>query len=140
MGLYLNGQLFAGRSSSAAEFGHMNHLPDGPLCRCGRRGCVEAYVADYSLLRWASGTAQTQAPSFNAIPEDDMLALEAAAATDARRAKGESLGLMGGVPIGMKDLFATKGVQTTAASHIPEGFTPEYESTVSQKLWEAGAG
>ena len=40
----------------------------------------------------------------------------------------------------MKDLFATKGVQTTAASHILEGFTPEYESTVSQKLWDAGAG
>jgi aspartyl-tRNA(Asn)/glutamyl-tRNA(Gln) amidotransferase subunit A len=44
------------------------------------------------------------------------------------------------VPIGMKDLFATRGVQTTAASHILEGFTPEYESTVSQKLWDAGAG
>jgi aspartyl-tRNA(Asn)/glutamyl-tRNA(Gln) amidotransferase subunit A len=67
-------------------------------------------------------------------------ALEAAAATDAKRAKGEALGLMGGVPIGMKDLFATKGVQTTAASHILEGFTPEYESTVSGKLWQAGAG
>ena len=45
-----------------------------------------------------------------------------------------------GVPIGMKDLFATSGVQTTAASHILEGFVPEYESTVSQKLWDAGAG
>ncbi|MEY4238758.1 MAG: Asp-tRNA(Asn)/Glu-tRNA(Gln) amidotransferase subunit GatA [Pseudomonadota bacterium] len=67
-------------------------------------------------------------------------ALEAAKATDAKRAKGEALGIMGGVPIGMKDLFATKGVQTTAASHILEGFTPEYESTVSQKLWDAGAG
>ena len=67
-------------------------------------------------------------------------ALEAAKATDARRAAGQPLGKMGGVPIGMKDLFATKGVQTTAASHILEGFTPEYESTVSQKLWDAGAG
>ena len=67
-------------------------------------------------------------------------ALDAAKATDARRAAGQPLGLMGGVPIGMKDLFATKGVQTTAASHILEGFIPEYESTVSQKLWDAGAG
>ena len=40
----------------------------------------------------------------------------------------------------MKDLFATRGVQTTAGSHILEGFVPEYESTVSQKLWDAGAG
>ncbi len=67
-------------------------------------------------------------------------ALEAAKATDAKRAKGDALGKMGGVPIGMKDLFATRGVQTSAASHILEGFKPEYESTVSQKLWDAGAG
>ncbi|GGC35358.1 glutamyl-tRNA(Gln) amidotransferase subunit A [Novosphingobium marinum] len=67
-------------------------------------------------------------------------AIEAAKAVDAKRAKGEAPGKMGGVPIGMKDLFATKGVQTTAASHILEGFAPEYESTVSQRLWDAGAG
>jgi aspartyl-tRNA(Asn)/glutamyl-tRNA(Gln) amidotransferase subunit A len=67
-------------------------------------------------------------------------ALEAAKAIDAKRAKGEPLGKMGGVPIGMKDLFATRGVQTSAASHMLEGFKPEYESTVSQKLWDAGAG
>ncbi len=67
-------------------------------------------------------------------------ALASADAIDAKRAKGEDLGAMGGVPIGMKDLFATKGVQTTAASHILEGFTPEYESTVSSNLWAAGAG
>ncbi|MEO0689852.1 MAG: Asp-tRNA(Asn)/Glu-tRNA(Gln) amidotransferase subunit GatA [Pseudomonadota bacterium] len=67
-------------------------------------------------------------------------ALAAADATDAKRAAGEDLGAMGGVPIGMKDLFATHGVQTTAASHILEGFKPQYESTVSQNLWNAGAG
>ncbi len=67
-------------------------------------------------------------------------ALEAAAAVDATRAAGKSLGKLAGVPLGIKDLFATKGVQTTAASHILEGFIPEYESTVSQNLWDAGAG
>ena len=67
-------------------------------------------------------------------------ALEAAAQVDADRAAGKPLGRMAGVPIGMKDLFATQGVQTTAASHILEGFNPVYESTVSQKLWDAGAG
>ncbi|MBA4052394.1 MAG: Asp-tRNA(Asn)/Glu-tRNA(Gln) amidotransferase GatCAB subunit A, partial [Erythrobacter sp.] len=65
-------------------------------------------------------------------------ALAAADKVDAARAAGEPLGKMAGVPIGMKDLFATHGVQTTAASHILEGFTPRYESTVSQKLWDAG--
>jgi len=67
-------------------------------------------------------------------------ALEAANAVDAARAAGKPAGKLAGVPIGMKDLFATRGVQTTAASHILEGFVPEYESTVSQKLWDAGAG
>jgi len=46
---------------------------------------------------------------------------------------------MTGVPVGVKDLFCTKGVLTTAASHILEGFKPEYESSVTQKLWDAGA-
>ncbi|MEQ1509745.1 MAG: Asp-tRNA(Asn)/Glu-tRNA(Gln) amidotransferase subunit GatA [Sphingopyxis sp.] len=67
-------------------------------------------------------------------------ALAAAQAVDAARARGDALGAMAGVPIGMKDLFATKGVQTTAASHILEGFVPHYESTVSANLWAAGAG
>ena len=98
MGLIINGQVYHGATGAAAEFGHMNHLPHGPLCRCGRRGCVEAYAADYSLLRWASGEAQTRAPSFNAIPEQDMLALEEAArrgethASEAYAKAGEALG------------------------------------------------
>ncbi|AOL24419.1 aspartyl-tRNA(Asn)/glutamyl-tRNA(Gln) amidotransferase subunit A [Erythrobacter litoralis] len=67
-------------------------------------------------------------------------ALAAADEVDQARAAGDELGAMAGVPIGMKDLFATRGVQTSAASHILEGFRPEYESTVSQNLWKAGAG
>ncbi|URW76257.1 Asp-tRNA(Asn)/Glu-tRNA(Gln) amidotransferase subunit GatA [Sphingomonas donggukensis] len=67
-------------------------------------------------------------------------ALAAAREADRARAAGEAPKPLAGVPIGMKDLFATKGVQTTAASHILEGFVPEYESTVSQNLWDAGAG
>ncbi|MFX6201750.1 amidase family protein, partial [Acinetobacter baumannii] len=58
-------------------------------------------------------------------------ALDAAAKVDADRAAGRPLGKLAGVPIGMKDLFATQGTQTTAASHILEGFVPPYESTVS---------
>ena len=67
-------------------------------------------------------------------------ALAAARAADEARARGEALGAMAGVPIGMKDLFCTAGVPTTAASGILEGFTPTYESTVSANLWKAGAG
>jgi len=67
-------------------------------------------------------------------------ALAAAEATDKAKAAGETLGKMAGVPIGMKDLFCTEGVATTAASLILEGFVPQYESTVSSNLFKAGAG
>ncbi|WP_298092453.1 Asp-tRNA(Asn)/Glu-tRNA(Gln) amidotransferase subunit GatA [uncultured Sphingomonas sp.] len=67
-------------------------------------------------------------------------ALAAADAADAARAAGEAPKPLAGVPIGMKDLFCTKGVTTTAASEILGGFVPPYESTISQKLWDAGAG
>jgi len=66
-------------------------------------------------------------------------ALKAADAADAARVSG-NLKPLSGVPIGMKDLFCTEGVPTTAASGILEGFTPTYESTVSANLWAAGAG
>ncbi len=101
----------------------------------------------------ASGefTAVEVAEAFNAnvaaakvlnafIVETPELAVNAAKAVDETRAAGKPLGKMAGVPIGMKDLFCTEGVQTTAASHMLEGFIPQYESTVSGKLWAAGAG
>jgi aspartyl-tRNA(Asn)/glutamyl-tRNA(Gln) amidotransferase subunit A len=64
-------------------------------------------------------------------------AAEEAKASDVRYAAGQA-GPLEGVPIAMKDLYCTKGVQTTAASKILEGFIPTYESTVSQKLKDAG--
>ena len=65
------------------------------------------------------------------------LAMERAKAADARRAGGDASSLLG-IPVGIKDLFCTKGVPSQAASRILEGFKPEYESTVSQKLIDAG--
>lgn len=83
----------------------------------------------------------SRAKALNAfIVETPDHAIAAAKGADAARAAGETLRPLAGVPIGMKDLFATKGVQTTAASHMLEGFKPVYESTVSQRLWDAGAG
>ncbi|PXA97906.1 Asp-tRNA(Asn)/Glu-tRNA(Gln) amidotransferase GatCAB subunit A [Nostoc sp. 3335mG] len=64
----------------------------------------------------------------------------AAKVADDARAAGETLKPLAGVPIGMKDLFCTQGVETTAASGILKGFVPQYESTVSGNLWNAGAG
>ena len=65
-------------------------------------------------------------------------ALAMAAAADARLAKGEA-GALEGLPIAVKDLYCTEGVLTTAASHILDGFKPTYESTVTARLWDAGA-
>jgi aspartyl-tRNA(Asn)/glutamyl-tRNA(Gln) amidotransferase subunit A len=66
------------------------------------------------------------------------VALEMAAASDARIAKGEA-GPLEGVPLGVKDLFCTDGVRTTACSNILDDFTPTYESTVTANLWADGA-
>ena len=65
-------------------------------------------------------------------------ALAMADAADQRLARGEALPL-DGIPIAVKDLFCTKDVLTTAGSHILDGFHPPYESTVTDKLWRAGA-
>ena len=63
------------------------------------------------------------------------LALEQAKAADTRKNGGS----LNGIPLGIKDLFCTKGVASQAASKILDGFRPEYESTVSQNLLDAGA-
>src|SRR5690349_21842016 len=65
-------------------------------------------------------------------------ALKQAAASDARLAKGEA-GPLEGLPLGIKDLFATEGVRTTACSKILGEFVPAYESTVTSQLWRDGA-
>lgn len=66
------------------------------------------------------------------------VALAQAKAADARLAEGDAPAMCG-LPIGIKDLFCTKGVPSQAASRILEGFVPEYESTVTQNLFDAGS-
>jgi aspartyl-tRNA(Asn)/glutamyl-tRNA(Gln) amidotransferase subunit A len=65
-------------------------------------------------------------------------AREMAKASDARLAGGQG-GELEGIPLGIKDLFATEGVHTQAASHVLDGFKPRYESTVTANLWADGA-
>ena len=65
-------------------------------------------------------------------------ARDMAKASDARLAKGEA-GALEGIPLGIKDLFATKGVHTQACSHVLDGFKPPYESTVTANLYRDGA-
>ena len=80
-----------------------------------------------------------KARSLNAfIVETPDKARAMAKASDVRIAKGEA-GALEGIPLGIKDLFATKGVHTQACSHILDGFKPTYESTVSGNLFREGA-
>ena len=65
------------------------------------------------------------------------VALAQARAADARR--GPDAPVLNGIPLGIKDLYCTKGVATQAGSNILRGFRPEYEATVTQNLWDAGA-
>jgi predicted NBD/HSP70 family sugar kinase len=97
MGLIIDGKVFHGSSGGASEFGHMNHVPHGALCRCGRRGCIEAYAADYGILRTASGGGDNEAPHSSVDPAE-MEALHTRAQSGDPRAiaafdkAGEALG------------------------------------------------
>ena len=96
--------------------------------RFSSRELTEAHVA-----------AIEKARALNAfVLETPERALEMAQASDARIAKGEA-GALEGLPLGIKDLFCTKGFQTTAGSNILRGFEPQYECTITQQLWNDGA-
>ncbi|MBL4806473.1 MAG: ROK family transcriptional regulator [Rhodobacteraceae bacterium] len=76
LGIVINGKIYRGTKGCGAELGHTKVQLDGALCRCGQRGCLEAYVGDYALLREA-GTAM--GPLEGANPQEQMQALLAAA-------------------------------------------------------------
>ncbi|MGA9795272.1 MAG: Asp-tRNA(Asn)/Glu-tRNA(Gln) amidotransferase subunit GatA [Rhizomicrobium sp.] len=103
------------------------------------REAVATKKVSSTELTGAFVKAVAGAKSLNAfITETPEKAMAMAAESDARIAKGEARPLEG-LPLAIKDLFCTKGVRTTAGSHILGNFIPPYESTVSQNLWDAGA-
>ncbi len=83
MGLFANGQLHRGAHGIGAEFGHVKIDPDGPLCRCGQRGCLDAYASDSALIR--------EARRVTALPEagDDLAANQVIAEITRRALAGE---------------------------------------------------
>jgi len=91
------------------------------------------------LARAHLSAIETANPHLNAyVLETPDKALGMARASDARRARGEA-GPLDGACLGVKDLFCTEGVQSTAGSNILKGFRPPYESTVTANLWRDGA-
>jgi len=100
-----------------------------------RKGDVTSVELTEACLQAIEG-----ADALNAfVHKTPEIALERAKAADQRLKGGEEAPAMCGLPIGIKDLFCTKGVPSQAASRILEGFLPPYESTVSQNLADAGA-
>ncbi len=80
LGVFVDGQPLRGRRGGGIEFGHIPLDPDGPQCRCGSRGCVESYLADYALLRDAMAITALAEPNRHFYPgERDMQALTARA-------------------------------------------------------------
>ncbi len=97
MGLFLRGGVINGTVSSGMELGHMPHLPNGALCRCGRRGCVEAYAGDYAIERRALGQPEDSTPrAFGHVPDIAAIAARARSGNvDARAAlaaAGQAIG------------------------------------------------
>ena len=84
----------------------------------------------------AIAAANPRLNAYVAVTADQ--ARQMAKASDQRLAAGQG-GPLEGIPLGIKDLFGTRGVHTQAASHILDGFKPEYESTVTANLWRDGA-
>jgi len=99
---------------------------------------VKGEISSHELTEAHVAAVEAARPLNAFITETPEMALEMAKASDARRRAGNT-GILEGLPIGMKDLFCTEGVLTTAGSHILDGFHPAYESTVSQNMWNAGA-
>ena len=96
---------------------------------------------EFSALELADAhlAAIEKARALNAfVQETADQARDMARAADDRLAKGQA-GPLEGLPLGIKDLFCTKGIRTTACSHILENFVPAYESTVTANLWRDGA-
>ncbi len=60
LGVYLSGSPFSGPQSSALELGHIQYERDGALCRCGKRGCIEAYASDYGIMRTAKSLPENE--------------------------------------------------------------------------------
>src|SRR5689334_22125499 len=103
------------------------------------RDAVHAKKVSSKELTAAFIKAVAAARPLNAfVTETPERALEMAVASDVRIAHGTARPLEG-LPLAIKDLFCTKGVKTTAGSHILGNFVPPYESTVTQNLWDAGA-
>jgi predicted NBD/HSP70 family sugar kinase len=146
MGLIIDGKVYHGTTGGASEFGHMNHIPHGAPCRCGRRGCIEAYAADYGIWREANAAGDDSPPHEAIAPELMKALLDRAMAGDVRAVQafekaGEALGIgiarliailnPGRIVIAGPGLNASQIIEPALRRGIVAGVTEELRRNVS---------
>ncbi|WP_053205186.1 Asp-tRNA(Asn)/Glu-tRNA(Gln) amidotransferase subunit GatA [Jiangella muralis] len=104
--------------------------------RDGEVSAVEVTQAHLDRIAAVDGTAEAGVHAFLHLDADGALA--AAAAVDEKRAAGEELGLLAGVPLALKDVIVTSDMPTTVGSKLLEGWQPPYDATITRRLREAG--
>lgn len=137
MGLILGGKLHAASSGAGAEFGHTKYQIDGPLCHCGRRGCIESFVGDYALYRDAR--SMLDLPNTDALhpSEEQMQALVDLAqsghpvATSLFQQAGRALGY------GLSNLIALIGPDLVLITGSGVRGYPQMEPEMRRSLDEA---
>ncbi len=142
MGLILRGQLYDGSTGAAAEFGHTKYQVDGPLCMCGKRGCVESYVADYALHRDARVAFGLMAENVQHPSETEMREISALADAGNERACSlfEQAGRVLGYGIGnlialvSPDLVLVTGPGVRAYRHLESGLHHGLNEAVVETL------
>ena len=114
------------------DFARMTAAEMGAAVASGEASAAEITAAHLARIEAVDG----QVNAFLHVASD---AAEQAAEIDRKRAAGEPLGPLAGVPVAVKDLFTTVGMPTTCGSRILEGWHPPYESTITRRLRDAGA-
>ncbi|MCB1421017.1 MAG: ROK family transcriptional regulator [Nitratireductor sp.] len=139
MGMYVKDRMFTGTSSSAAEFGHMCHLPGGSLCRCGRHGCIEAYAGDYGIWRKATGGNPNEVPEKDFDP-DTMAELAGRARAGDEQAREAYLKAGEAIGHGLRSLFALLDPMPVAFVGSGAAAFDLMEPMIRQSLGQRGVG
>ncbi|MGE5464368.1 MAG: ROK family protein [Syntrophothermus sp.] len=130
LGIVANGQFYRGQTGGAGEFGHITMNPDGPLCACGKHGCLEAYVGDPGLIRSAQELAAKGKLSTPVRTVDDLLLLAQRGDVNAIRVFDQAGRMLGMGIANLINLFNPKKI-IISGEGTREGdflFTPMKES------------
>lgn len=143
-GIIIDGKVYDGPTGAAAEIGHMNHVPNGRRCRCGRNGCIEAYAADYAILRSYRNESGDNGMAHETVDPAIMSELQAKAsagdvrAHDAFREAGQALGYGIGRAVALLDArkIVIAGPGALAFDQLKPGIDEGFELSLPSALAE----